>query len=425
MKKKNSLKGVILQVAFIVVIFILGASFVTKLIDDYNLDYLAIASSTSCGDYQCAVKVNDSFEAEFLKFENNKLYFVYSGQIFVTNLAFTEVNEDAELYIQSLLSEGTKITVIPQYIANGEYVSYIKYKISNKEYFLQEVLLKKGLVKNINIYNLEETEDYKALSALSLDYKVSNEDIYGYEDDNQSSDEISLINSLDKTSDDTEAGDETTNENNSSDSSYSSSISDGLDSISSIFDNFDQATSEEVSNVTKLSASDVTTTVDACNLSGDRESNAVVDIGYDSTYATREYFAQTNEYGQLTYIYADEIIVQSDNNEDVTSSGRYCYDEAKVPGTESSTLDEGHGIADSLGGVSNAYNITPQNSTLNRSGAQYEMEDEIRNAIYDGGSVTEFSYNIEYSDTSTQTPSRYYGSYVLNGELVSFNFNNA
>ena len=35
-------------------------------------------------------------------------------------------------------------------------------------------------------------------------------------------------------------------------------------------------------------------------------------------------------------------------------------------------------IADSLGGVSNAYNITPQNSTLNRHGDQAYMEKAIR-----------------------------------------------
>ena len=57
-------------------------------------------------------------------------------------------------------------------------------------------------------------------------------------------------------------------------------------------------------------------------------------------------------------------------HEPVNASGRYCNDEAKVPGVEEPDLDEGHVIADSLGGVSNAYNITPQNSTLNRHGDQ-------------------------------------------------------
>lgn len=109
--------------------------------------------------------------------------------------------------------------------------------------------------------------------------------------------------------------------------------------------------------------------VDGGDLSGNREPNVVVDIGFGD----REYWAFTNEHGQLVRVVADEIILQDDNNEPVKSNGRYYSDEAKVPGVESDNLDEGHVIADSLGGVSNAYNITPQESTLNRHGDQAYM----------------------------------------------------
>lgn len=68
--------------------------------------------------------------------------------------------------------------------------------------------------------------------------------------------------------------------------------------------------------------------VDACDLSGHREANVVVDIGFGD----REYWAFTNEYGQLVKVIADKIILQDDRTEQVTSSGRYCKDEAKVPG---------------------------------------------------------------------------------------------
>lgn len=86
--------------------------------------------------------------------------------------------------------------------------------------------------------------------------------------------------------------------------------------------------------------------VDGGDLSGDREPNVVVDIGYGD----REYWAFTNEYGQLVRVIAAEIILQDDKNEAVLSSGRYYADEAKVPGVESAVLDEGHIIADALGG---------------------------------------------------------------------------
>lgn len=128
--------------------------------------------------------------------------------------------------------------------------------------------------------------------------------------------------------------------------------------------------------------------VDGGDLSGYREPNVAVDIGFGD----RQYWAFTNEYGQLVRVIADEIILQDDDSEPVTSDGRYYNDEAKVPGVESDNLDEGHIIADSLGGVSNAYNITPQNSTLNRHGDQAYMEKVIR----DAGGCSDFEAIITY-----------------------------
>ena len=156
--------------------------------------------------------------------------------------------------------------------------------------------------------------------------------------------------------------------------------------------------------------------VDGGDLSGHRESNVAVDIGFGD----REYWAFTNEYGQLVKVVAKEIILQDDKNEPVTSKGRYYPDEAKVPGVESKYLDEGHIIADSLGGVSNAYNITPQNSTLNRHGDQAYMEKSIREA----GGCTDFVAIITYPDTKTQIPSHYSYTYTIKGKVVNDEFDN-
>ncbi|HWJ76494.1 MAG TPA: DNA/RNA non-specific endonuclease [Niallia sp.] len=156
--------------------------------------------------------------------------------------------------------------------------------------------------------------------------------------------------------------------------------------------------------------------VDGGDLSGNRESKVVVDIGYGD----REYWAFTNEYGQLVRVIADKIILQDDHNEPVLSSGRYYADEAKVPGVERKDLDEGHIIADSLGGVSNAYNITPQDSTLNRHGDQAYMEDSIRKA----GGATNFEAIITYPNKDTQIPSRYQYTYTIKGEKIVDTFDN-
>lgn len=152
------------------------------------------------------------------------------------------------------------------------------------------------------------------------------------------------------------------------------------------------------------------------NLSGIRKANVVVDVGYGD----REYWAFTNEYGQLVRVVADEIIPQNDYTEPVNSNGRYYDDEAKVPGVERSDLDEGHVIADSLGGVSNAYNITPQNSTLNRYGDQAYME----KAILSAGGATNFEAIITYPNTKTQIPSHYKYTYTLKGNVIVDSFDN-
>ncbi|MBM7697434.1 hypothetical protein JOD44_002598 [Salimicrobium jeotgali] len=117
---------------------------------------------------------------------------------------------------------------------------------------------------------------------------------------------------------------------------------------------------------------------------------------------------------------AEEIVLQDDDTEPVVSSGRYYWDEAQVPGVESDQLDQGHVIADSLGGVSNAYNITPQESTLNRHGDQPYMEDAIRNA----GGATDFEAVISYPDTETQIPSSYQYTYTIQGNEVVDTFDN-
>ncbi len=171
-------------------------------------------------------------------------------------------------------------------------------------------------------------------------------------------------------------------------------------------------TNEDINNFSGYTVLEV----DGGDLSGTRQPNVVVDIGFGD----RNYYAFTNEYGQLVKVTADRIILQDDNTEPVLSSGRYYPDEAKVPGVESTSLDEGHVIADSLGGVSNAYNITPQNSTLNRSGDQAYMEKVIR----DAGGATNFTAIITYPDTTTQIPSHYSYTYTLNGNVINDEFDN-
>jgi len=156
--------------------------------------------------------------------------------------------------------------------------------------------------------------------------------------------------------------------------------------------------------------------VDGGDTSGDRASMVVVDVGFGE----REYWAYTNEHGQLVRVIAAKIVIQDGSNEPVNADGRYYDDEAKVLGTERADLDEGHVIADSLGGVSNAYNITPQDSVMNRHGDQAYMEKVIR----DAGGCTDFEAIITYPDTKTKIPSHYKYTYTLQGNVTVDSFDN-
>lgn len=162
--------------------------------------------------------------------------------------------------------------------------------------------------------------------------------------------------------------------------------------------------------------------VEPCDLSGKRQPNVKVDVGYDSDYINREYYAYTNNLSQLSYVHADELILQNDDIEN-NGSDRYCSDEAKVPGVEAVDLDEGHVIADSLGGVSNAYNITPQNRDVNRFGAQSNFEEEIRSALLNGEKVTDFNAFIYYGDES-MIPVSYHVEYNIGENPRVYDFVN-
>ncbi|MBF4694298.1 DNA/RNA non-specific endonuclease [Fusibacter ferrireducens] len=156
--------------------------------------------------------------------------------------------------------------------------------------------------------------------------------------------------------------------------------------------------------------------VEGGDQSGSRLPNVAVDIGFGD----RQYWGFTNEYSQLVYVYANQIVLQNDRTEAVLSTGRYYSDEARVPGTERPYLDQGHVIADSLGGVSNAYNITPQDSTLNRHGDQAYMEKTIR----DANGCVDFYASITYPNHSTQIPSQYKIQYQLKGRKIVDEFKN-
>ena len=71
-------------------------------------------------------------------------------------------------------------------------------------------------------------------------------------------------------------------------------------------------------------------------------------------------------------------------------------------------------------GVSNAYNITPQDSNLNRHGEQAYMENVIR----DVGGCIDFTTVIQYPNTKKQNPNHYKFTYKIQGSSIIDEFDN-
>lgn len=170
-----------------------------------------------------------------------------------------------------------------------------------------------------------------------------------------------------------------------------------------------------------------TKTASICDMGRTRERNVVVDIGVDSDYAKRDYYAYTNDYGQLVQVDAAQIIRQNETYEDVVwgRSGigkelRYCKSEAQVPGSEPAKYDKGHVIADSMGGAANAYNITPQIEEINVSGAQAQMENMFRVAFAQKKTVTDFRMTITYKNNQTNVPSKYAVTFKIDGQKYDY-----
>lgn len=151
-----------------------------------------------------------------------------------------------------------------------------------------------------------------------------------------------------------------------------------------------------------------------------REPNVVVSIGAIDDGIQREYFGVTNSTGQLVEVIAREIILQDDDTETVTADGRYCEQMPDVPGAGNG-YDRGHVIADSLGGESNLYNLTPQQSTLNRHGDQAFIEDQIRKA----GGAQDFHAIITYPDANADIPLQYSIASSIAGNATVHTFANA
>lgn len=151
--------------------------------------------------------------------------------------------------------------------------------------------------------------------------------------------------------------------------------------------------------------------VSACSYNVTRSPNAKVNIGLGD----RKYYAYTNEYAQLAFISADQIIVQDESSEAVDESGQYCSEIAEVDGDTGTTPKTV--ISDSLGAASNSYNVIPAASA-------YSGLESIENEILASGGATDFRAYFTYPDSESNTPNLIDISYKLGSTLVEYQYNN-
>ncbi len=171
------------------------------------------------------------------------------------------------------------------------------------------------------------------------------------------------------------------------------------------------------------------------NLDVYREPNSKVNVGFDANGAIeREYWSYTNEYQQTEFLHADQIKPQDNELEKdfIDSEGRYFVvtDDGEITSDQSrpgviSGYDAGHIVADSLGGNSTTYNITPQISWLNQNGIVRQYETDI---LRNGGAY-DFNSRMYYYDDDSLIPNRYYVTYFIDdGDYWTYNeyyFSNA
>ncbi len=175
---------------------------------------------------------------------------------------------------------------------------------------------------------------------------------------------------------------------------------------------------------------------DQQDLDGSREANVKVDVGFDDPYATRDYWGYTNKHEQLVFVEADKIIIQNDTLEAEWMEGgnRYSDGVAKVEESETWRMQKGHVIADSLGGTSTAYNVCPEDETLNTSINPLSPQRDLETKIKKNGekypddptwaAAENFRATMYYTNKKTNTPSKYYVSFIMSDEFWEYTFSN-
>jgi hypothetical protein len=164
--------------------------------------------------------------------------------------------------------------------------------------------------------------------------------------------------------------------------------------------------------------------IDACDANTTTKPNSKANISLNNMY---EYYAYTDDQSRVFLVHAKNLYRKEDR------VGRYCSytfpnnknEKAKtsIGYIQNSSDDRGHLIADRFDGVSNAYNVTAQQGSLNK-GAYSDLEDRLDQALANNQKVTDFYVKVNYRHITDRRPESYTVSFKINNKTYLYELDN-
>lgn len=130
------------------------------------------------------------------------------------------------------------------------------------------------------------------------------------------------------------------------------------------------------------------------------------------TQSGNEMTTWTDEYGRVEQVKIDKL--------ELYDGARSEYQQGKCNELKNGLLtdDAGHILAREFGGPAEQFNLTPMDAHTNRHGEWRYMEQEWKEQLKDGKSVTDLEYKMHY-DGDSKRASGFDVSYRVDGELES------
>ncbi len=158
--------------------------------------------------------------------------------------------------------------------------------------------------------------------------------------------------------------------------------------------------------------------VDSCN-TDQLISNVKVNIGTGK----REYYAYTNEYSQLVYITASELVASNNVVDKGETNNSYCKNEDNDSYNEKKYTPT-YIINSTVGGINNRYNQLLISNNLTRDEEFSNMYQTITKLLNSNKKISNFEIRIYYSHSQDEEPERIQVSFYEGYNEYAYDFKN-